>query len=150
MPGGNPPAAAEVAQSVRFEGQTDFTHYPHQVDIVEEGTYDNVFTLDPIAVPVNEWFNYRMVLPAVSRIANTNTALITESEADFASTLNVVGISITDQAGNPVDFTILADSGARYTSSGIVAPVPEPSTVAFLSAGLAVLGLRRYIRRSMR
>ena len=142
----NEAAVAEVAQSVRTEGQTGFTHYPHQIDLLEKGTYDNVYLLPEITVPANEWFNYRLLLVAQTRLRNRDDVQITSSKADFLSTLEVVGLIIKDSAGNPVDFRIDAASGALYTANGINA-VPEPASMALVGiAGAVMFLMRRRIR----
>lgn len=136
------PAGVEVAQSVRVEGQTGFAHHPHLIDLTAEGAYDNVYVLPEISVPANEWFNYRLLLAAFSRVQNTSELQITAAEADFYSTLEVVGLTVKDSAGNSVPFQVQAASGALYSSDGITS-VPEPASIALVSVAGAVLLLVR-------
>lgn len=136
------PAGVEVAQSVRTEGQTGFTHHPHLIDLSAKGAYNDLYALPAITVPANEWFNYRLLLAAFSRVQNRDGLQITSAEADFFSTLEVVGLSIKDSSGNLVPFEIQSASGALYSSEGITA-VPEPASVALVSIAGAVLLLAR-------
>jgi hypothetical protein len=143
---GSTPAGAEVAQSVRAEGQTGFTHHPHLVDLLSEGTYDEEFLLPEIVVPANEYFNYRLIFIAFSRLENANGNLVTAAEADFMNTLEVTGLAVKDSAGNAVSFNVQADSGAVYSTSGINS-VPEPSSVCLVAAGAVLMLLRRSTAR---
>lgn len=136
-----PPAGAELAQSIRTEGQTGLTHYPHLIDILVEGTHDQLVTLPEIVVPVGEYFNYRLLLVTFAQLRNDGDYQLTSAEADFAHTLQVVGLSVKDSIGNAVAFQVQADSGAVYDTNGINS-VPEPSSFVLLVAGLAALGLR--------
>jgi hypothetical protein len=79
---GTAPAGTEVAQSVRVEGQTGFTHYPHQVDLLAEGRYLDTYVLPGVTVPANEWFNYRLLLVAFSRLQNRDGLLHGRSVSD--------------------------------------------------------------------
>lgn len=145
----NSPAGVELAQSIRTEGQTGLTHYPHLVDLVVEGTHDQLVTLPEIVVPVGEYFNYRLLLATFARLQNSGGYQLTAAEADFARTLEVVGLSVKDSSGNAVAFQIQADSGATYDSNGINA-VPEPSSLLLVGVGVATLALRvQATRRSI-
>jgi hypothetical protein len=143
---GTIPALAEVAQSVRTEGQTGFSHYPHLLDLLSKGTYDEEYLLPEINVPANEYFNYRLFFGTYTRLENANGNLLTEAEADFDSTLEVTGLVLKDGAGNVVPFQVQADSGAVYSISGI-SSVPEPSSVTLIAGGAVLLLLRRSIAR---
>ena len=136
------PAGSEIAQTIRVEGQTVNTHYPHQVDLVTEGIHDELLVLPEIVVPANEYFNYRLLLVAYSQVGTTATAQVTSSEATFGQTLDVVGLSVKDSGGNSVAFQVQADSGAVYDASGINA-IPEPSSIALVLGGATLAILRR-------
>ena len=58
------------------------------------------------------------------------------ASVDLSNTLAWQGLVVTDQFGEPIEFTMAAASGVDYTQ-----PVPEPITVAMQAVALLVLAL---------
>lgn len=60
---------------------------------------------------------------------------------DFSHSLYWGGVSVTDQYGTPLAFSVSSSSGFDYAVAHSPPPVPEPETCAMLLAGLGMLGL---------
>lgn len=103
----------------------------------DKGVFDQVIELDEIVVPANEDFNYRLLIATVTKIrhASDGSVKVTSATADFAHTLEVIGLSVKDSAGNNIAFDVTSGSGALYSTSGITA-VPEPSTLLLIAGSL--------------
>jgi hypothetical protein len=75
-------------------------------------------------------------------------AWIPSAEVDFLHTAEWSGFGVFDSRGMPVsDYALITASGHDYRSAGAPggpgsSPVPEPSTVILLAAGLAAVVLR--------
>ena len=78
---------------------------------------------------------------------------VSSIEADYSATLKWGGIeSVTDQFGNPIareDWTIESESGFDYSRSFDEQQVPEPSSIALVSAA-SCFWLRRRRPRARR
>jgi len=66
------------------------------------------------------------------------------AQANYYNTLVLDGITVTDDAGDPINnFTITSESGTHYGPNGVV---PEPSALMLLGVGIAAMLL--LVRRS--
>ncbi|MFN0170904.1 MAG: hypothetical protein ACKV22_31185 [Bryobacteraceae bacterium] len=76
-------------------------------------------------------------------------------DTNFYSTARLTGIEVRDEAGNLVPFTVQSASGTLYDAGGVhLNAVPEPATLAYVSASLialaALLARRRFMFRPYR
>ena len=113
------------------------------------GTFSTTQMLVPLPILYGLPFNVNLRMGTTARVfQNTSTGnfLNTFDTSDLAHTLRVTGITVTDANGASMPFNITSASGLAYTSSGIL--TPEPETVVLVAAGLAILGMIRFFRRS--
>jgi hypothetical protein len=72
-------------------------------------------------------------------------------DMDFYDTSIITGMSLVDANGIPLDATITFASGTDYNDipnpDATTPPVPEPSTLAFVSSGL--VGMVGFVRRQL-
>ncbi len=93
--------------------------------------FDNGVTLDSNPALLNYALN-----------TTVSTGNVLASSGDLAATLNGIGDGFSTTGGDVVEFTGLDALSFTVTESG-PSPVPEPSTLVLLTAGLSGVGILR-------
>lgn len=114
-------------------------------NIFPDGTQEHfadTFVLEGVPFQPGVDFNFGMNFGIAARImAGPDGTENTVVEADFFSSLELVGLKIVDAAGTEIGaYTIDSASGTVYGPNGVL---PEPPAGALLIAALAGLGLAR-------
>ena len=82
------------------------------------------------------------------RLATLSFTALAEGATQLTLIAPVIGAVFSDAAGNAVDAASLEGTDVHVSAAlPPVSPVPEPSSAAFLAAGLACLGLVGRVRR---
>lgn len=96
---------------------------------------------------INYWIRARAFADGIYSICTSSGGLcdVVQQDTDvttidFSHSLYWGGVSVTDQFGAPLAFSVSSSSGFDYAAAYSPLPVPEPETYAMLLAGLGMLG----------
>jgi hypothetical protein len=104
--------------------------------------------LVPLPFQNGQPFNISLELITTARLHKANGVLQgTYNITGFLHTMRITEVSVTDQAGGPVAFSITSSSGLLYGPAGVSA-VPEPNSMALSAIGLVAWAATRFRRKS--
>jgi hypothetical protein len=112
------------------------------------GTVSTTQPLVPLPFQNGQPFNISLELITTARLHKANGVVQgTYNITDFLHTMRISEVSVTDQAGGPVEFSITSSSGLLYGPGGVSA-VPEPNSMALSAIGLVAWAATRFRRKS--